>query len=207
MPCRKPGGSTSMRASLPYLAQTFHVEQVLAAQGFDAIDRIHVSVDPVSARNPGYHFVDFRDRATAEHALTSLRPALDGWLLKRWGDWHSHSRDDARPVTPIDSRGLESGPHGALNHFNDIIDHYTGRRLYVGGLGQMINQAQHNIEIALLFADFTPTAIGKRITPHKVLSSFTAITTTALWTLRPKRRRLRRGMHSLVDELKEEISK
>jgi hypothetical protein len=71
-----------------------------------------------------------------------------------------------------------------MDHFDDAIRSEEVRRLYVGGLGKMIDQAQHQREIAEIFTGFNPyatplpggyvlwltcvrTAIGKRITPHE----------------------------------------
>jgi hypothetical protein len=40
-----------------------------------------------------------------------------------------------------------------------MVDHLGGRRLYVGGLDMMVNQALHNTEMTELFAEFCPYVI------------------------------------------------
>lgn len=116
---------------------------------------------------------------TADRALSSLSAQIDGrsvkvgpcepkkqhsrrfnredeYAFKRWGDWNSQSRGsenaDRRPI----GQGIEQGPIGALNHFDDMVVNSKGRRLYVGGLGKMLNQAEHNSEIADLLGAFNP---------------------------------------------------
>ncbi|ODA81264.1 hypothetical protein RJ55_04228 [Drechmeria coniospora] len=180
-----------------YSIQPHDIEKVLADHGFGAFEQIHISVDPVSARNPGYCFVDFRDRDTAQRALSSLRASIRGRTLKvgpcepkkprvrrdwperdsgavedrfvfqRWGDWKSAGRTNKAGDGGEDASKVEQGPQGALHHFKNILDGYEGRRLYVGGLGRMVDQEQNHGEVSELFADFKPTAIGKRITPHE----------------------------------------
>ncbi|KAF4457966.1 rna recognition protein [Fusarium austroafricanum] len=182
-----PGPKLTLAGNLPYEAKPFEVEEVLAQNGFDSLDKIHISIDPVSARNPGYCFVDFHDRVTAERALSSLNATIYGRTLKvgpcepkklrerrgfrdegrRWGDWSTKSGDAGNTNGHTDGRGEQKGPNWALDHFEDVVRDHSGRRLYVGGLDKMIDQAQHQDELAQIFSGFKPTAIGKRITPHE----------------------------------------
>ncbi|KAJ6042957.1 RNA recognition motif domain protein [Penicillium canescens] len=182
-----PMGGWKQSGNLPYNTKPYEIEEVLATNGFGHLENIHISIDPVSARNPGYCFVDFTDRSTADHALSSLSATISGrpirvgpcepkkqgdrhynrqdsFAFRRWGDWSATSEIT---IGQISGKGIEQGPYWALDHFDDMIQSHEARRLYVGGLGKMINQAQHNREITDLFAGFSPTAIGKRITPHK----------------------------------------
>ncbi|KAM0547023.1 hypothetical protein ACHAPJ_010566 [Fusarium lateritium] len=192
--------------NLPYEVKPVEVEEVLGKNGFDSLNKIHISIDPVSARNPGYCFVDFHDRETAEKALSSLSATVYGRPLKvgpcepkkprdrrgfgdetstsrRWGDW-TRSSDGDSPNGKVNNKENERGPNWALDHFEDVVRNHDGRRLYVGGLDKMIDQAQHQQELAEIFSDFKPyvnqiwkskmfanwdisTAIGKRITPHE----------------------------------------
>ncbi|KAF4471843.1 RNA recognition motif domain [Fusarium albosuccineum] len=183
-------------SNLPYEVKPYDVEEVLASNGFGDLDKIHISVDPVSARNPGYCFVDFHDRETADRALSSLSATIRGRSIKvgpckpkktnerrdnrdegstsrRWGDWNAS--DDRRSRNEqADSRREQRGPNWALDHFDDMVQtgSLEGRRLYVGGLDKMIDQDQHQRELAELFSGFTPhktdrAAISKRITPHE----------------------------------------
>ncbi|PHH72092.1 hypothetical protein CDD80_4778 [Ophiocordyceps camponoti-rufipedis] len=170
--------------NLPYTVKPYDVEELLVANGFDqCIDNIHISIDPVSARNPGYCFVDFVDRDTAERALADLKAEISNRPLKvgpcqpkrsggarddssfeRWGDWRGKA-DDGR-AGGYTSRASQQGPHGALDHFDDIVSNHEGRRVFLGGLRPMVDQAQNHREVREIFADFNPTAIGKRITPR-----------------------------------------
>ncbi|KAM0383409.1 hypothetical protein ACHAPZ_004785 [Fusarium culmorum] len=181
---------TIIPSNLPYEAKPFEVEEVLAKNGFDSLDKIHISVDPVSARNPGYCFVDFHDRETAERALSSLYATVYGRTLKvgpcepkkprerrgfqnedatsrRWGDWNAKSSANGNSLGHTNGRGENRGPNWAIDHFEDVIRDQGGRRLYVGGLDKMVDQAQHQEELAQIFYGFKPAAIGKRITPHE----------------------------------------
>lgn len=179
--CNFDKADYSSTGNLPYTAKPYDIEEVLAANGFGHLENIHISIDPVSARNPGYCFVDFPDRATANRALASLSAAISGrpirvgpcepkkqhdrrlnreddFAFKRWGDWTSQPSSSEITTGRLNSTGVEQGPYGALDHFDDMVENYEGRRLYVGGLGKMINQAQHNRDITELFAGagFTP---------------------------------------------------
>ncbi|KAJ4245583.1 hypothetical protein NW757_009846 [Fusarium falciforme] len=174
--------------NLPYEAKPYDVEEVLSSNGFGNLDKIHISIDPVSARNPGYCFVDFPDRETAQSALDSLSATIRGRSIKvgpcepkkprrnfgdepatsrRWGDWRTKPDEGGVPIGQLNNKGEEKGPYWAMDHFDDAIRSEEVRRLYVGGLGKMIDQAQHQREITEIFTGFNPTAIGKRITPHE----------------------------------------
>lgn len=143
------------------------------------MDKIHISVDPVSARNPGYCFVDFHDRETAERALSSLYATVYGRTLKvgpcepkkprerrgfqnedatsrRWGDWNAKSSANGNSLGHTNGRGENRGPNWAIDHFEDVIRDQGGRRLYVGGLDKMVDQAQHQEELAQIFYGFKP---------------------------------------------------
>ncbi|RGP74861.1 rna recognition motif domain [Fusarium longipes] len=176
--------------NLPYEAKPSEIEEALAENGFDSLDKIHISVDPISARNPGYCFVDFYDRETAERALSSLSATVYGRTLKvgpcepkkprerrgfqsedatsrRWGDWNAAKSSANSNGSQTNGRSETKGPNWAIDHFEDVTRDNGGRRLYVGGLDKMIDQAQHQEELAQIFTGFKPTAIGKRITPHE----------------------------------------
>ncbi|OKP11575.1 hypothetical protein PENSUB_2877 [Penicillium subrubescens] len=193
-PQGQPDALNEGRRNLPYQASPYDIENLLAANGFDKTESIHISVDPVSARNPGYCFVDFPDKATADRVLTSLNAQFNGRSVKvgpcepkkqqnrrfgreneyafnRWGDWNSQTHNSETTASRGNGRGIKQGPTGALHHFEDMVNK-KGWRLFVGGLDKMINQAQHNSEIADLFAAFKPVAIGKRITPDEYTRSF-----------------------------------
>jgi len=172
---------------LAYTVSPEDIETVLTGNGFDNFQNIHISIDPVSGRNPGYCFVDFADRETAEIALSTLSAVINGRELKvgpcepkkprakrhetafqRWGDWRSGSTDE-NGETQSPSRQLngERGPRAALDHFEEVLDGQNdGRRLYVGGLTKVVDQAENAEEMKQLLQGHNPVAIGKRTTPH-----------------------------------------
>lgn len=158
--------------NLLYTVTPYDIEEVLNGSGFKNFEHIHISIDPVSARNPGYCFVDFADRETAERALAELSATVAGRPLKvgpcepkkpraewgrrrddkpafqRWGDWNTKSGD---------RRDDDQGPKAALDHFEDAIDNNTqSKRLWVGGLGRMMDQEHNQAEISEYFAGFNP---------------------------------------------------
>lgn len=170
--------------NLLYTVQPDEIEKMLADQGLGQVEKIHISIDPVSGRNPGYCFVDFVDREDAQTALSSVTVSIRGrsvrvgpyeakkertnprWksdqdpTFQRWGNWKGQRglvRDDDAgagvPIGKIDARGTEHGPYGATDHFDDMATNDgSGRRLYVGGLGKMIDQRHNDNEISGIFA-------------------------------------------------------
>ncbi|KAL2270999.1 hypothetical protein VTJ83DRAFT_370 [Remersonia thermophila] len=165
------------------------IEKVLRDSGFPHYEKIHISIDPVSGRNPGYCFVEFHSSQDAEEALSRLggvlvqdrplkvgpchpkstprsarRPWADRGQLAfdRWGDWTPEKRRPAEPE--------EQGPYGALQHHavETAALHADGRhtrRLYIGGMGKMYDQAHNQAEMKEILRGFNYVAIGKRITP------------------------------------------
>ncbi|KAK1971046.1 hypothetical protein LY78DRAFT_652199 [Colletotrichum sublineola] len=181
--------------NLLYVVQPVEIEEMLKDNGFSEYDKIHISMDPVSARNPGYCFVDFKARADAERALSSLDTSIRGRPLKvgpcepkrqqasrwksdkepafnRWGNW-SGQRGQAGDKSEEggvsnDKRRIENGPYGAIEHFDEVVATDTdGRRLYIGGLPKMVDQQQSQDEMREILTGFDPVAISKRITPHE----------------------------------------
>ncbi|OHF00909.1 RNA recognition domain-containing protein [Colletotrichum orchidophilum] len=181
--------------NLLYSVQPVEIEEMLKDNGFEGYEQIHISMDPVTARNPGYCFVDFSDRGDAERALASLEARLRGRPLKvgpcepkkqnrsrwqsdrepafnRWGDWSGQRKGDGEqreaPARPAGNSGIENGPYGAIKHFDEVAaTDNDGRRLYVGGLDSMVDQAQHQDEMQQILEGHKPLAISKRITPHE----------------------------------------
>lgn len=178
--------------NLLYSVKPSDVEQVLEQTGFQ-YDKIHISVDPISGRNPGYCFVEFLTKDEADRALTNLQgitvydrpvklgpchpksntrsagadsprreprsgsagtwgsssPSTNRPTFQRWGDWSGDR-------SPAPAAQNEQGPYGALKHLDEMKDggRTDGKRLYVGGLGKMIDQEQNDAEIRELFAGF-----------------------------------------------------
>ena len=201
----------SAPGNLLYATKPNEIEQALEEHGFGNYVQIHVSIDPVSGRNPGYCFVDFQDRETAEAALTSLVATVRGRPLKvgpcqpkqqgqrrdnynsnggsRWGPSQRDNSGDNQNGSNGDSNGSSlnnrwgdwkkgtngrngnynaSGSRGTLDHFNNQFHNGrqepSGKRVYIGGLGKMVDQEQNQAEISELLAGYSPLAIGKRIT-------------------------------------------
>ncbi|KAG5915995.1 hypothetical protein E4U42_007855, partial [Claviceps africana] len=68
--------------NLLYTAEAHDVEESLRASGFDDFEAVHITADASSGRNPGYCFVDFASRETADRALESLDATIGGRSLK-----------------------------------------------------------------------------------------------------------------------------
>ncbi|KAK3905772.1 hypothetical protein C8A05DRAFT_41346 [Staphylotrichum tortipilum] len=59
--------------NLLYSVKPADVEDLLRDTGFlDSFENLHISIDPVSGRNPGYCFVEFTTREEADRALDTL---------------------------------------------------------------------------------------------------------------------------------------
>ncbi|KAK2049402.1 RNA recognition domain-containing protein [Colletotrichum somersetense] len=137
--------------NLLYTVQPVEIEEMLKDNGFSEYDKIHISMDPITARNPGYCFVDFKAREDAERALSSLDTSIRGRPLKigpcepkrqqagrwksdkepafnRWGNWtgqRSQAEDSSEergvPNGKGDKRRIENGPYGAIEHFDEVV--------------------------------------------------------------------------------------
>ncbi|KAG8407761.1 hypothetical protein J3459_018391 [Metarhizium acridum] len=68
--------------NLPYTAKPYDIEEGLGINGLSHMEKIHVSFDLVSGRNPGYCFVDFPDRDADDLALGSLSATIGGRRIK-----------------------------------------------------------------------------------------------------------------------------
>ncbi|KAF9873419.1 RNA recognition motif containing protein [Colletotrichum karsti] len=169
--------------NLLYIVRPVEIEETLKGNDFGGFEKIHISVDPVSSRNPGYCFVDFIKRADAERALSSLnveirgrpvkvgpcepkKPRERGWRSEpapadqRWGNWTGQKE--------VGTRKGECAPYGQMSHFDEAFStDGDGRRIRIGGLTKMIDQQYNQDEIRGLLAGFNPKAIGKRITAHE----------------------------------------
>lgn len=58
--------------NLAYSVKPEDVEALLQAHSCTSYDKIHISVDPFTGRNPGYCFVEFGAREDADRALGAL---------------------------------------------------------------------------------------------------------------------------------------
>ncbi|KAK0656888.1 hypothetical protein B0T16DRAFT_314967 [Cercophora newfieldiana] len=179
--------------NLRYSVTPTDIETVLRETGLGNFEQIHISIDSISQRNPGYCFVEFPTREAAEEALKILegiaiydrqlkvgpchpktssssrkydssRPASESSTAQRWGDW----RSGAKPVSSSDGV-VDVRPQRQQQQQQQELEpeNLESKRLYVGGLGPMLNQEQNEIEFREIFAGFEIAAVGKRITPHQ----------------------------------------
>lgn len=120
---------------------------MLAMEGFgDEVEStvdIHISVDSVTGRNPGYCLIDFKTDSGAQTALESLtdisiqgRPVKIGPCqpkrvqpagrsddytptFQKWGNWKGPRQSDPAERYPGDE-GIEQGPYGAIDHIDAV---------------------------------------------------------------------------------------
>jgi RNA recognition motif-containing protein len=161
--------------NLRYSVTPADIETVLRETGLGNFEKIHISVDSISLRNPGYCFVEFPTREAAEQALITLegiaiydrqlkvgpchpktsssrkydngRPGSESSTAQRWGDW----RAGARPASKSDEPDARTQQREQQQHEPENPE---SKRLYVGGLGPMLNQEQNDIELREIFAGF-----------------------------------------------------
>ncbi|KAF2815801.1 RNA-binding domain-containing protein [Mytilinidion resinicola] len=149
--------------NLLYHAKTEDVE-ALFGDGDYTIDRIVMSLDPFTGRNPSYCFVELANKEQADWAMERLNGRkLLGRPVK------------IKPCIPRRAdRQPPSGPPSTRNTLpdrwerDDAQSHWVGagmpgRRLFVGNLRKPRSQADSNAEIAQLFAGFAVEAISKVI--------------------------------------------
>ncbi|KAL2166013.1 hypothetical protein VTG60DRAFT_3448 [Thermothelomyces hinnuleus] len=171
--------------NLPYSVQPGDVEDLLRQAGFaDSFEKLHISIDPVSGRNPGYCFAEFRTRDEADRALGSLpgsslfnrplkvgpchpkssssTPSRRGANGRTGGDGYTPTfqrrgdwRGNDATDRPAAAEDGEQGPYGALRHLNSRRQRSTEKaQLYIGGLDMMANQAQHDAEMQEILAGY-----------------------------------------------------
>ena len=149
--------------NLLYSIKPADVEDLMRQTGFDqSFEQLHISIDPVSGRNPGYCFVEFTTREEADRALEVLAGAsLFNRAIKvgpcnpksssqRESRWNSSRGDDYKPTfqrwgdwkggedSQSGRREGEQGPQGAARHLDDRSRRNPEKaQLYIGGLGMM----------------------------------------------------------------------
>lgn len=172
--------------NLLYTVEAREIEEGLRANGFEDFEKVQISVDPTSGRNPGYCFVDFVNREGAERALESLDATIGGRTLKvgpckpkqnrtnaRWGgDSRSSSYQRWGDEGSSPRHGGNSG-HGqrSSSNYEETVSEDVGKRVYVGGLAPSVDPALDSAEVTELFAGFNPVSISNRIKPHESTSA------------------------------------
>lgn len=168
--------------NLLYSALPADIENMLRGAGFSGVDKLHISIDPVSGRNPGYCFVEFTTREEADRALSSLggtplfgrpvkvgpchpktttdnasgpRGGAHGPTFERWGDWRGAGAAGGA-AGPNHARDGEQqqGPYAALRRIDHESPAAESTRLCIRGLGRMIDQPHHQAEMRELLAGF-----------------------------------------------------
>ncbi|KAI2632151.1 RNA-binding domain-containing protein [Hypoxylon sp. NC1633] len=163
--------------NLRYQAKPDDIEGLLNDNGLGNLVKIHISIDPFTGRNPSYCFIEFGDRDSAEKAMSTLegKPLLgrevkcrpcnpkggssggrQGGGPNRWGDWSGEK-----------SGGDREHASDAPASFDRYKKDFNGRRLYVGGLPRMHDQATNFAEVSEIFEGFQLEAVSKRVTAHE----------------------------------------
>lgn len=156
--------------NLRYQAKPEDLEGLLGANDLGHFESIHISIDPFTGRNPSYCFVEFPDRESADRAMSILegklllgrevkcRPcqpkgsgsgARHNEGLNRWGRYRDGEDEQDGLATGHGLRDAESP-----SSFGRYQQDFTGRRLYVGGLPRMLDQAANFTELGELFKNF-----------------------------------------------------
>ncbi|KAK6073221.1 RNA recognition domain-containing protein [Seiridium cupressi] len=177
--------------NLLYSTTPKDVEEFLVNNGFPSFVKVHISVDPFSGRNPGYCFVVFAEKETADEVMEKLegvlmfdrpvkcRPCQPKGNMRqpgrwqqdegqsssnsRWGNWDRSGSGQAEP----DRLAARSGPSDAMKPFQSSKAQEEGRQLYVGGLPRMLDQAENEVEIRDIFKDFEVDGVSKRVSPRE----------------------------------------
>ncbi|KAH0542298.1 hypothetical protein FGG08_003325 [Glutinoglossum americanum] len=162
--------------NMPYMAKPEDVEALFADKGYK-VERIDISIDPFTGRNPSYCFVELETKEHADRVMSELNGTeLLGRPLKIGPGVAKSSASRERPLGrrggKSENREGGSPPFvfdrwkrtDAADHWHGVSD--KGRRLYVGGLPRMPDQRTVDDEIRKLFQDFTIDAVSKIISPH-----------------------------------------
>ncbi|KAI3323858.1 RNA-binding domain-containing protein [Xylariaceae sp. AK1471] len=159
--------------NLRYQAKPDDIEDLLKANDLSHFNNIHISIDPFTGRNPSYCFVEFPDADSAKKAMEILEgKELLGREVKcrpcqpkgsgsggkpsegpnRWGQWSGDKdgQDQSKPSS-----------------FDRYRQDFSGKRLYVGSLPRMHDQATNFAEMTELFKGFKIEAISKRVSAHE----------------------------------------
>jgi hypothetical protein len=140
-----------------------------------------MSIDPFSGRNPSYCFIDLDDSEGADAVIEQFQGHLvRGRPIKI--NYDAGKRAEHRPkrleirMANGERRSFDLSPTSASPFVFDRYartnarKHWTkpieeGRRLYVGGLSDICDQAFVNEEMQLLFKGHNIQAVSKRILP------------------------------------------
>ncbi|GAD94512.1 ribonucleoprotein, putative [Paecilomyces variotii No. 5] len=159
--------------NMPYAAKTEDVETLFPTEEYK-IERIDISIDPFTGRNPSYCFVELATKEQAERAMTELEGKdLLGRPVKIRPGVAKSSNDRLLPRGESSPIADKTAAPFAFDRWqrNDASSHWKGyseqgRRLYVGGLPRPVSQQAVDAEIRKFFDGFNVEAISKVISPH-----------------------------------------
>ncbi|OHW97939.1 RNA recognition domain-containing protein [Colletotrichum incanum] len=152
--------------NLFYIFQPVEIEETLEDNGFLNYRRIHISMDPgyclvdlpdradaegalssldtsIRGRTLKLGLCELK-KQQASQWRSQKKPDFNIWVklvrTKRPG-WRGLGRQRVFSLGMIDKRGIEHGPYGVIEQFEDVAATGTdGRRLYIGGLAKMVGQ-------------------------------------------------------------------
>ncbi|EED15566.1 ribonucleoprotein, putative [Talaromyces stipitatus ATCC 10500] len=167
--------------NMPYTAKREDVESIFEA-GEYSIERIDISIDPFTGRNPSYCFVELATKEQADRAMVELdgkdlqgRPVrIKPGVAKSAQDRSSSTRspqnspsrlndNTGSPSTLVDRWQRRDTSSSNNTKGNDIEN---SRRLYVGGLPKIMDKQALDADIQGFFKGYNLEAISKLITPH-----------------------------------------
>ncbi|EQL30828.1 hypothetical protein, variant 2 [Blastomyces dermatitidis ATCC 26199] len=160
--------------NMPYMAKKKDVEALFTeGETVYNVERIDISIDPFTGRNPSYCFVELESKQQADLAMVELngkdmlgrpvkiKPGIPKSSKEPFGRRDMATTPEKQPPRFVFERWERSD---AANHWYDYSA--QGRRLFVGGLPRMPDQPTADYEIRKLFYGFNIEAISKVISPH-----------------------------------------
>ncbi|KAL9527457.1 ribonucleoprotein [Sphaerulina musiva] len=161
--------------NLPYVAQREDIEKLFAENHVD-INKVDISIDPETGRNPSYCFVEFKTQEDATNAMNSLQGInLQGRALR------INPKTDRKPNPTAERTARGWGPRATDGNENSYPNNRWKRedaqpqwnapaedpkRVYVGSL-HASDQETINAEMKSLFEGYEINEISKLITPHE----------------------------------------
>lgn len=165
--------------NMPYTAKKEDVETIFEGGDY-TIERIDISVDPFTGRNPSYCFVELATKEQADRAMLELDGKdLQGRPIRIKPGVAKSSQDRSTVRSPQSSPSRYNDKTGSPSTTNDRWQrndapspyakgnsNENSRRLYVGGLPKIVDQEAIDSEIQTFFKGYNVEAITKLISPH-----------------------------------------
>ncbi|KAK2790496.1 hypothetical protein FQN52_005513 [Onygenales sp. PD_12] len=160
--------------NMPYMAKQKDVEALFTeGETVYNVEKIDISIDPFTGRNPSYCFVELETKTQADLAMAELngkdmlgrpvkiKPGVPKSSKEPFGRRDMATTPENQPPRFVFERWERTD---ASSHWYDYSA--QGRRLFVGGLPRMPDQPTADYEIRKLFYGFNIEAISKVISPH-----------------------------------------